>query len=134
MRSSVREGAHEQMSSPHCRIATYPSPPPTHESPSPSSNQVQCWLCRTPIHLPALGTDGQLTLRDDSVVFVLVQSPDQGVLAAIERTKEAGSAGAAGDPEGPEELAVLLVGERCSWLLCLSAPKAVCVAPTQEHW
>lgn len=68
------------------------------------------------------------------MVFVLVQSPDQGVLAAVQFTKEAGSAGAVGGPEGPEELTVLLVGEWCSQLLRFPSLKAVCVAPTQEHW
>ena len=68
------------------------------------------------------------------MVFVLIQSLDQGVLAAVQRTKEAGSAGAVGGPEGPEELVVLLVGEWRSRLLCLPAPRAGCTAPTQEHW
>lgn len=82
----------------------------------------------------SLGVTVGFTLRDDSVVFVLVQSPDQGVLAAVQRTKVAGSAGAVRGLEGPEELAVFLVGEWRSWLLRLPAPRAGCATPTQEHW
>lgn len=65
------------------------------------------------------------------MVFILVQSLHQGVLAAVQHAKKAGSPGTAGGPEGHEELAVLLVGEGCSQLLRLPASYA---APAQEHW
>ena len=74
-----------------------------------------------------LGFTVSFTLRDDSVVFILVQSPDQGVLAAVQLTKEAGRPGAVGSPEGLEELVVLLVREWRSRLLRFATP-------AQEHW
>lgn len=106
-----------------------------HESLCPLPAIGSSAACAGPpsICLP-LGVTVGFTLRDDSVVFVLVQSPDQGILAAVQCTKNAGSAGAAGGPEGPEELAVLLVGEWCSQLLRLPALRASCAAPAQEHW
>lgn len=70
------------------------------------------------------------TFWDDSMVFILVQSPDYGVLAAVQRAKVAGGAGALGGLKGPEELVVLIIGEWCAQLLCLSNPRASSAAPT----
>lgn len=64
------------------------------------------------------------TFWDDSMVFVLVQSLDHGVLAAIQHAEVAGGAGALSGPKGPEELAVLVIGEWRAQLLCLSNPRA----------
>lgn len=69
------------------------------------------------------------TFGDHSVVFIRIQPPDQGVLAAVQRTQVAGGGGVVGDPQGPEETAVLVAGERRSWLLCLHAPGAGSAAP-----
>lgn len=76
-----------------------------------------------------LGVTLGFTFGDRSVVFILIQSPDQGVLAAVQRTQVAGGGGAVGGPEGPEELAVLVAGERRSWLLRLHASGAGSAAP-----
>lgn len=69
------------------------------------------------------------TFGDHSVVFILIQPPDQGVLAAVQRAQVAGGGGVVGDPQGPEEAAVLMAGEWRSWLLCLHAPGASSAAP-----
>lgn len=64
------------------------------------------------------------TFWDDSMVFILVQSLDHGVLAAVQHAEVAGGAGALSGPKGPEELAVLVIGEWRAQLLCLSNPRA----------
>lgn len=120
----------------HCRIT---NPPPTHSQPMslcplPAVKSSAAGCADPPSICLPLGVAVDFTFRNDSVVFVLIQSPDQRVLAAVKCTKEADSAGTMGDPEGLEELAVFLVGEWCSWLLCLHALRANCAAPTQEHW
>lgn len=134
MQSSVREDAHKQMSS-HRRIAIHPSRPPALESPSlPVVSSVLAMGDAHPSVCLPLGVMVVFTLRDDSVVFILIQPLDQAVLAAVQCAKEAGGVGTACCLEEPEELAVLLIGERCSRLLCLPAMGAGIEAQTQEHW
>lgn len=108
-----------------------PSPPLQILSLSSPSDQGHAGLLSK--CLP-LGIMVGFTWRNDSVVFILVQSLDQRVLAAVQLTKVAGSAGLDGDPQELEELMVFLVREWCSWLLCLRAPRGGYAPPAQEHW
>lgn len=74
MQSNVREDAHEQMPSLHYKIATHLSPLPqllSVSSPSDLGHAGPLFNC-----LP-LGIMVGFTWRDDSVVFILVQSLDQ---------------------------------------------------------